>query len=1257
MRTFCCCFLLLNSSMAVGIADVSVSNSVEHSHATDIQQSASTASDIINIYSIPEYDPLVDMNSLINMSSIMELNDIGRLEPPEVPLTSTNFPSNLQANSTPTPTPTPTQTPVAVTTGSLSPSSPPASTSIDHSLSVEFATEVPNGTTITFPPTYEVSDFRLHSVNATQNESAKTSVRGRLTSITTTQNQTVRQPGIKLTTTGNVRDVDVDLTIQHQTVQAQTEYDISAVAPDADPVSVSQFFVRPVGSDNRAALSGEFDRAAGRGFIYPNATVYRGERDISFRGELDSPLRGTGGNNDGVLLSPPIPTDIPTGTYSINGRNDTASVQLQEPEITTLRIENTNSADVTGGTIYTGETETATVIAQSNFEDAEQLELTVRNEDGTDITKELIETAPVRPETESGRPVRSISSISHTMTTTQSIQPMRSTVTSSTVTPNKRSLSLREKPANTSQLSTEIHRDSDATVTRQTQMSNTPGPDVERTVNQSDVEPGETVAVTLKATVGSNNKLAIVDKFSPNVQQGEITNLDIGETDATPILSVIRDNGLVFRITDVPSGTRVEINYRIKTNPVSQTYALDGYVKTDGVQTESDTTEIVAGTGGAGSTVVSGGQVQWQLDVSDIDAQTVTVELTGSDDLDTNKAKSTAQLTISDASPTVSVSDSQPNRGERPTVSVSDGVYGSTYTIGINTADIKDNVSPSGQASIFRDVGTTQEIGIITEDGTIASGSKGNTPAFIYAEVKIDTDDGTGETKIETDHLDKITTLKLSARDQAASTLIKRGEIIAETDLSVGDRDVTLSGPDGYIPGDETTLRGNADSGVDTVLMYVRSTTGSQYELVDLDGTRDGSQSGLSVSGEFSKETVLSRGDAPGNRLLSLPGTYQLALQSKAILSDTRRTVPQTISRAELLTESPSLHTIEVRQPTVTLEQPGINGVVADTQDVIKINGSANGRDSALLVAIGDRGTIQTKVVEGPTFNQTELSISDFSAGRVSISVVSAGRDGRLGDGEFNQAQITGVDDQFNQLQNQLQQAAGGTTTGDQLRALLRTETDLDTASDDQLTTESVQIVPANIEINTPTQNTTIRSNSLIQVSGSTTVESYSGDISVLLTGESITQTREQSQQWDDDGWNVTLPVSNLTPGQYRIKASIEDTTAIRMIEIAAKDTPTQASSRMTNTVKSTQRDGVSPSENTAMSDQTPTQVPSSPTEESGETTAPSSQESVEDQLTNLTSQSKPSEDPNNNTSNVIALGGLAILLVATLVFVSTRQP
>jgi major cell surface glycoprotein (TIGR04216 family) len=1098
-------------------------------------------------------------------------------------------------------------------------------------------------------------------VNTTQKDNPEASVRGRLTTITTTKNQS--QPGIKLTTVHNISKLNINLTIQHQAVQEQTEYDISAVVPGTDSVSVSQFFVRPIGPDNRAALSGDFNRAAGRGFIYPNATIYRGERDISFRGELTSPLRGSGGNNDGVLLRPPIPTDIATGTYSVDGRNDTASIQLQEPEITTLRIENSNAADVTGGTIYTDKTDTATVVAQSNFEDAEQLELIVRNDDGTDITEELIDTAPVRPETESGRPVRSISPVLDTTATTQSTQPIQSIAAPPTAVLAERSSSppgsrfdidSQSKPA--------TNAVTELITARQAQLSETTGPNVERTVNQSDIEPGETVAVTLKATVGSNNELSIVESFSPNVQEAEITSSITGETDATPTIRVARSSGLLYKVNDVPSGTRIELNYQIETKPIDETYVLDGSAGTDGVRTKFDTTEIVAGSGGAGSTVVSGGQVQWQLDVSDIDTQTLTVEVTGSDDLDTNEAQSSAKLTSSDASPTISVSDSQPSRGNVITVSISDGVYGSIYTDGIDAADIKNDASLSGGSAVFRNVGTTQNIGVVTQNDETTSNEDGTLPAFVYAQVKIDTDDGTAETKIETDTLDEITSLKLLSRDQSPSALTERSDIIAERDLSIGDRKIILSGPDGYIPGDETTLRGNADSGVDTAIMYVRSIKKSQYKLVDLDDSNNGNQSGLSVSGKFNSETVLSDGDAPGNRLLSFPGTYEIAVQSKASLTETHGGIPRTISRPEMLAESPSLHTIQVRQPNVTLEEPGINGVVAKTQDFIEINGSIKGQDTALLAAIDDRGTIETKIVEKSTLDQVSLPLNDLSAGLVTIYVVSAGRDGRVGDGTFNDVRITGEKNQFNRLQNQLQEAAAGTTnTGDQLRARLRAETDLDTASDDQLVRESIQIVPPSIEINAPAQNATIEPESPIQVSGSTTVESYSGDLSVLLITESTTRARTQVQQWGDDGWGVTLPASNLTPGRYQIKASIDRTTTTRMIKVASENaqTQTQAPRQVLTQSKSTAQSHAEGknSTNTDAPDQTPTRVPSSAlTEESVETTAPSSQIAAESRSTDLDEQSRANDSSDDYISDVMTFGGFIVLTTFILMLIATRQ-
>jgi hypothetical protein len=158
-----------------------------------------------------------------------------------------------------------------------------------------------------------------------------------------------------------------------------------------------------------------------------------------------------------------------------------------------------------------------------------------------------------------------------------------------------------------------------------------------------------------------------------------------------------------------------------------------------------------------------------------------------------------------------------------------------------------------------------------------------------------------------------------------------------------------------------------------------------------------------------------------------------------------------------------------------------------------------------------------------------------------------------------------------------------------------------------------------------------------------------------LLIRESKTQTREQLQRWDDE-WSTTFPVSNLTPGRYRIKASIEDTTAIRTVRIGASGTHTQTSAQLMNTVKPTEKNGVSLNKNTAVSDQTPTQVPPSPTEKPVETTVSSPQEPVESQVTSSTGQSKPSENSNNNMSGLMLLGSLTIFLIVTFVFLSTRQ-
>ncbi len=1164
------------------------------------------------------------------------------------------------STNTPTPTPTPTPDPasptesIAIDAGKLSPPSPPETTLVEHTLSVNFNEEIQNGTDLVFPSAYEETDFQIQSVSTTEHSQSDSTVRGRLTTVTTVvQNQSVRQPAIALVTEGTVRNITVDMTVQHHTVQNATQYNISAVAPDADPATVFTYSVRPVGSDHRATISGEFDRADGTGFIYPNATVYRGERDISFRGNLTSPLRSVAGENEGTLLAPPIPTDATVGTYSVGGKQNTASIQVQNPEITTLRLENSEGADVTGGKIYTGKTDTVTLIAQSNFEDAEQLELTVRNADGTDITRELIDTATVRAETEFGQPATESVTTASTPTTVTN-QPIQSTATTLVSTPTRHPTLTTNRFSYRFQSQVNgVNLEAAGVGTEQAQIGETTEPDLERRINQTDIEPGETVSVNLTATVGSNGELELAEQFSPAVQEAKITSTSITETGVSPDIAAARTGGLLFKVTGVSSGAQVEINYQIKTKPIDETYALDGFVRTDGARTEFETAEIVAGSGGAGSSVVSGGQVRWQLDVSDIDAQTLTTEITGSDDLDTGSAQSTAQLTISDASPRLSISETQPNRRDSVTVSVLNGVYGSEYTIGISTADIQDDVPPSKYQSVFQNVGTTTEIDVIGESDTAAKKTAANTDLnrFVYARVSIDSDSGTGETKIQTKDLDDAVTVKVVPHDTNPSALIDEGQIIDEKDIVITDPDITLSGPDGYIPGDQTTLRGDAESGVDTAVMYVRSPRGSQYELVDLDSSTNGKQGGLSVSGGFSKDVVLSVGDAPGNQILTLPGTYQVAMQSKATLTETRNKLPQTISRAEFLSESPSLHTIQVRRPNVTLEQPGMDGKVADTQDIIKINGSVEGRDVALIVAIGSRGEVETKLVDGPTFSGIDLSVDEFSTGQVTVYVISTGRDGQIGDGNFDEIRVAEVEGQLSRLQNQLQEAAADVNnTGDQVRALLRTETDLDTASDDPVVSKSIQIVPSSVDIDIPKENTTISFDSGLRVTGSTTVAPYSEPLSILLSRGPGTQARTQIQQWENGRWNTTLSTTNLTPGRYQITAIIGGKTATRTIKLTAQGNTTGGSIQTPATANSSNT-------GTTRLDQT-----SVPTSDEFNTPAESvsqiiteNQPGVLDERTQT--EAEVTETVGNQSLTLPTLGGVvAIIMIVTILAMAQRD-
>jgi major cell surface glycoprotein (TIGR04216 family) len=142
-------------------------------------------------------------------------------------------------------------------------------------------------------------------------------------------------------------------------------------------------------ANDDAQRTGEFNTADGEGVVFPGAVVYQGEDDIEFGGPLSGSLTGVSGNAEGQVLSPPIPQDQTVGVYSNDGTSGTASVTVDQPRITTFDVNNQNGEDISGGSIGKVNAN-LTVVGEYNFNAAEDLEITVSEEGGLEVTDDVV---------------------------------------------------------------------------------------------------------------------------------------------------------------------------------------------------------------------------------------------------------------------------------------------------------------------------------------------------------------------------------------------------------------------------------------------------------------------------------------------------------------------------------------------------------------------------------------------------------------------------------------------------------------------------------------------------------------------------------------------------------------------------------------------------------------------------------------------------------------------------------------------------
>jgi len=146
------------------------------------------------------------------------------------------------------------------------------------------------------------------------------------------------------------------------------------------------------------------DRTYNPGVGGPNTVVVSEQKPVVFQGEDDidletsegnavdaSNLIGVSGNAEGIPLETPIPEDQELGQYAIDGRAQNVGVTVQRPRVTDLEIFNERGIDVEGSSVQ--EDETLLVSAEWNFENAEDLSLEVTDENGNEITGDVLTSA------------------------------------------------------------------------------------------------------------------------------------------------------------------------------------------------------------------------------------------------------------------------------------------------------------------------------------------------------------------------------------------------------------------------------------------------------------------------------------------------------------------------------------------------------------------------------------------------------------------------------------------------------------------------------------------------------------------------------------------------------------------------------------------------------------------------------------------------------------------------------------------------
>lgn len=550
------------------------------------------------------------------------------------------------------------------------------------------------------------------------------------------------------------------------------------------------------------------------------------------------------------------------------------------------------------------------------------------------------------------------------------------------------------------------------------------------------------------------------------------------------------------------------------------------------------------------------GAAFWLFDFGDLAAGTYTLRAEGVDDLTSGSAARTVTVRVgSDGSPRLALDRPSATRGAEVRYTITGSEAGRFHAVSIDRDRLRNaDVDP---ARVFRRVGD-----VVTT---------GNTSDAAYAVVEVP-ESGVAVGTVDTALLDTGTTrLTLHAARptaaEAAATVSgsSGGNRTASLDVRRGTF-ATNVGTFEYVVGSRIDVRGTAD-GPDYVALYVRDR--GDWELLTLDGE---ARTRVGPDGVWEAEDVRLSEEGPGGRLLSLPGSYRLAVVDADGFAGSP---PARLSTTELNRLTNYQTTVRAVAPGATyiVRVGSVGGELAEG-DTLTVRGVAPGARDVAMVFVDERGRVATEVAPVARDNTFEerVRLDDLGRGRVTAIVAVPGRDGVFGTGS-----VRGPDGTTTTLDSARAFAQYADTLGDRgltgEQVVVRIDGDVlrATASDDLVSrqtfriaaprTEVRDVVPASAPNATGVRPVAAGETTLVR--GRTNRNPRDATIVVEVVDDGDVVTDATVRAWGGDGaWTATLALpADLRPGTYTLRTDDGENTVTREIEVrgrAATGTPTE---------------------------------------------------------------------------------------------------